>query len=984
MGTGYTRNDTSNNIADGNIINAADFDGEYDAIEAAFNSSTGHTHDGTSAEGAPITVLGPSQEFVASSSEVKPSTNAGLDLGTSALKFKDLYLDGTAYIDGLGGDILAATDKKIQFRDTAIFINSSADGQLDIDADTTIELNSPEVIATDDFRLKSDAAILTFGADNDVTVTHVADTGLDAKAASGFNLKLQTGDTTVEDTNTIGKISFNAPDEASGTDAILVGAEIEAAAEATFSSTVNSTALVFKTNDSAAATERFRIKSNGDIVIKGDSYDVTWDASADAFITDSNNDIKFQPHGTGSVAITGALDVDNINIDGNTIISTDTDGDINITPNGTGKVNIAGGIVPSEIALTSTDGGAAKGPQLDIFRDSASPANGDAIGYIDFSGDDDAGNKTVYASVLATATDVANGSEDGTLKVNTMVAGSDTTILTVDADGLDVNGNVTVNGQGVFQTGTGASLITLKNTDSSISGGESIQMDWVYGDTANSTSWRQLSRFAGNQFQWFSNIDDAGYTLRMNLYEGGDFALYEDTGTTAEFYWDASAENLGIGTTTPGRSIHIEDDTYAGIRLDDTGGTAGASTNAAVEFYSGGVDVGNIGYETGGGYMSMVNGYGPLAFNSNNSSNSASVSNAIWYNTANVFNESGSNLDFRVESVNNSNMLVVDADQDCVTIGSTVTSSSALHVESSGAGVPAISARGNSQANGMVIIGDRYADDESQATFGLGYADATVVLGRNCKPHPSQSAIVSSQDTYSNQPTLIRIQNGGIVVESTPTGAVYTTDSTVTLYNYFQVASDTAVFNEDSLDRDFRVESNAFPHIISVQDDAVMLGDAQTRGGTGGWTFYPTGSGGMPYLVQNKTASGSTTAYAWQVNSSTVGSITFASTGVTYLTTSDQRLKTDIEPIADGTEKLMAMNPVTHKWKAEPEADAVVGFIAQEMQEIVPEAVSGDPDGEEMMSMDYGRITPVLVAALQDAHKKIEALEERLTELEAK
>ena len=78
----------------------------------------------------------------------------------------------------------------------------------------------------------------------------------------------------------------------------------------------------------------------------------------------------------------------------------------------------------------------------------------------------------------------------------------------------------------------------------------------------------------------------------------------------------------------------------------------------------------------------------------------------------------------------------------------------------------------------------------------------------------------------------------------------------------------------------------------------------------------------------------------------------------------------------------MAMKPVTHTWIADPEADAVHGFIAQEMQEIVPEAVSGDPDGEEMMSMDYGRITPVLVAALQDAHKKIEALEERLAELE--
>ena len=41
MGTGYTRNDTSNNIADGNVINASDLDGEYDAIESAFGTS-GH------------------------------------------------------------------------------------------------------------------------------------------------------------------------------------------------------------------------------------------------------------------------------------------------------------------------------------------------------------------------------------------------------------------------------------------------------------------------------------------------------------------------------------------------------------------------------------------------------------------------------------------------------------------------------------------------------------------------------------------------------------------------------------------------------------------------------------------------------------------------------------------------------------------------------------------------------------------------------
>jgi hypothetical protein len=126
------------------------------------------------------------------------------------------------------------------------------------------------------------------------------------------------------------------------------------------------------------------------------------------------------------------------------------------------------------------------------------------------------------------------------------------------------------------------------------------------------------------------------------------------------------------------------------------------------------------------------------------------------------------------------------------------------------------------------------------------------------------------------------------------------------------------------------------------------------------------------------------TAITFMQNTGIVGSVTVNSSGTTYNTTSDVRLKKDIETITDGTDKLMAMNPVTHTWKADPEADAVHGFIAQEMLDIVPEAVSGDPEGDEMMSMDYGRITPVLVAALQDAHKKIAELETRLNELEGK
>lgn len=94
MGTGYVRADTANNISNGNVIDADDLDNEFNAIETAFNASTGHTHDGTTSEGAPIEVIGPTQDVVATASVLRPKTTNTVDLGTSSLKYKDAYLAG--------------------------------------------------------------------------------------------------------------------------------------------------------------------------------------------------------------------------------------------------------------------------------------------------------------------------------------------------------------------------------------------------------------------------------------------------------------------------------------------------------------------------------------------------------------------------------------------------------------------------------------------------------------------------------------------------------------------------------------------------------------------------------------------------------------------------------------------------------------------------------------------------------------------------
>ena len=154
MGTGYTRNDTTNNIADGNVINAADLDGEFDAIVTAL-STGGHSHDGTAAEGGPVTVLGPAQDFVVSASIVSPKTDNTLDLGTSTLEFKDLYLDGTAHIDTLDVDENANIDG-----------NLAVGGNLTVTGTTTFNGGTINLgdAATDN---------VVFGADVNLSLIHI-------------------------------------------------------------------------------------------------------------------------------------------------------------------------------------------------------------------------------------------------------------------------------------------------------------------------------------------------------------------------------------------------------------------------------------------------------------------------------------------------------------------------------------------------------------------------------------------------------------------------------------------------------------------------------------------------------------------------------------------------------------------------------------------------------------------------------------------
>jgi len=111
-----------------------------------------------------------------------------------------------------------------------------------------------------------------------------------------------------------------------------------------------------------------------------------------------------------------------------------------------------------------------------------------------------------------------------------------------------------------------------------------------------------------------------------------------------------------------------------------------------------------------------------------------------------------------------------------------------------------------------------------------------------------------------------------------------------------------------------------------------------------------------------------------------VGGISVSGSGVVYNTTSDYRLKENVESIENGLERLNQLNPVKFDWKEDGTSSE--GFIAHEVQEIFPDAVSGEKDAETMQGMDYGRITPLLVKAIQEQQTLIESLTARIETLE--
>ena len=119
----------------------------------------------------------------------------------------------------------------------------------------------------------------------------------------------------------------------------------------------------------------------------------------------------------------------------------------------------------------------------------------------------------------------------------------------------------------------------------------------------------------------------------------------------------------------------------------------------------------------------------------------------------------------------------------------------------------------------------------------------------------------------------------------------------------------------------------------------------------------------------------------------TVGYIQSTASATSYVTSSDYRLKEAIAPMAGALAKVALLNPVTYKWKSTGEATQ--GFIAHELQAVVPECVTGEKDAVDAdgnpkyQGIDTSFLVATLTAAIQELKAELDTTKARLAALEA-
>ena len=263
----------------------------------------------------------------------------------------------------------------------------------------------------------------------------------------------------------------------------------------------------------------------------------------------------------------------------------------------TGSVSLAG--ASTSATINFPDGVGAyfgTGNDLQIYHSGTESIIADAgTGNLNLRGQNQIVLATASGSETYAAFNVNGASQlyyDNSVKLATTSTGIDVT-GTVTADGLTVDGLTQLNtnnlANGLTISGNDNANVKIRFDNTGTGGGDFAIQGGISGASNEGLSIRDLDNSA----------------QRIYISSGGDISFYEDTGTTPKFFWDASAEALGIGTTSPSEKLDVNG------AVSVTGALTTNKTNAGtLEYESNGFTLRSYGATAGTGYVRFLTGGG--------------------------------------------------------------------------------------------------------------------------------------------------------------------------------------------------------------------------------------------------------------------------------------------------------------------------------------------------------------------------------------
>jgi hypothetical protein len=169
----------------------------------------------------------------------------------------------------------------------------------------------------------------------------------------------------------------------------------------------------------------------------------------------------------------------------------------------------------------------------------------------------------------------------------------------------------------------------------------------------------------------------------------------------------------------------------------------------------------------------------------------------------------------------------------------------------------------------------------------------------------------------------------------------------------------------------------------------LLVGTTTFASGQNGVNIRGSSGGFTDEVLQSRTAgTGSTLNTGFYNDNGRVGTINTSGSSTSYNTSSDYRLKHDIQPMSGALAKVTQLKPVTYKWNIDDSQSQ--GFIAHELQEVVPECVTGEKDAvdaegnPQYQGIDTSFLVATLAAAIQELKGINDAQAQIITALTAR